>query len=729
MNLNLFTFSTLLLSVTSLLLSIILFVFGKSKLHKMWGFYNLAVSFWGVCGYFAGSAVIAKESLLWWRIAHFGVATIPIFLYHGTLLFCNSSKRKFLYFAYLQGIFFILLIPTQTFFNGINYRFDSFFYPTLGIAYHAFFFTWIFIVLVSQYDLFVLYKNATGIRRTQISYLFFGLIVGFVGGITNFLPGYTQKIYPFGNITIPIYNAIVAFAILRYRLLDIKLVITRTSIFLAVYSLVLGIPFALVFRYKEYLKYLFNENWWMAPLLTSTVLATLGPIIYLYFQKKAEERLLQAQQQYQLTLRKASLGMGQIKDLQRLLNLIVHIVTRAVRIEHCEIYLLHEDSQKYVMKASKGSSLKIHKSNFISSSAALVRQLKRTKEPVIYDEIQQRIRDYTDSELILMEKELIEYSAELIVPSFIEGRLIAIISLGKKKSEELYSQDDLVVFSILASQAALAIENAQFYEETQKTHQQLFKAEKMATIGTMADGLSHQINNRLHAMGFIAGDALDTLKRFKLKKTSKETKELIDNILNALERIEDNVKRGGEIVQGLLTYTRKGEEGFSPVALNKLLDASIEMAQFKVKLSEMKIHRNLNGDLPKIKGNFTQLQEVFFNIIDNSYDAIIQRKEELKEPGFSGILEITAFQNGTKLEIIIKDNGMGAKEESLQKIFTPFFTTKLSSKKGTGLGMYIIKQIINENHKGKVEFTSKYKKGSQTRILLPIFIDEINKIG
>ena len=86
------------------------------------------------------------------------------------------------------------------------------------------------------------------------------------------------------------------------------------------------------------------------------VLSTAGPFIYLFLQKKAEDTLLQEQRQYQSTLRQASLGMGQIKDLKRLLNLIVHVVTRAVRIEHCKIFLYHEDSKQFTLKAAKGNN-------------------------------------------------------------------------------------------------------------------------------------------------------------------------------------------------------------------------------------------------------------------------------------------------------------------------------------------------------------------------------------
>lgn len=316
---------------------------------------------------------------------------------------------------------------------------------------------------------------------------------------------------------------------------------------------------------------------------------------------------------------------------------------------------------------------------------------------------------------------MLELSAAVAVPSLIDDKMLAIIILGRKLSGRQYTEDDLNVFSILANQAALAIENAQFYEDMKHKNEQLFKAEKMATIGTMADGLSHQINNRLHALGFIASDVLDTLKLKKDAPMTPEIKEVMVDIEHALSRIQENVTQGGEIVRGLLKYSRKGEEGMGPVDLDQLISAAVEMTQFKIKPGELKILREYGQDIPKLKGNFTQLQEVFFNMIDNAYDAMMQRKSEFKEPGYEATIRVSAVANGNgHLDIFIEDNGIGVKDEDKKKLFTPFFTTKLSSKKGTGLGLYVIQKIIEENHGGKVSYESFYKKGTKAHLCLPV---------
>jgi len=203
-------------------------------------------------------------------------------------------------------------------------------------------------------------------------------------------------------------------------------------------------------------------------------------------------------------------------------------------------------------------------------------------------------------------------------------------------------------------------------------------------------------------------------------KSSPEVKEMIDSISHALERIQDNVMQGGEVVKGILKYTRKGEEGFEALTLDQILDGTLEMVQYKVKLSEIELIRAFPKDIPKIKGNLVQLQEAFFNFIDNAYDAIVERRTLLKEEGYRGKITISARPKDSNLEIIVQDNGLGIKDTHVEKVFTPFFTTKTSARRGTGLGLYVIRRIITDTHKGKIAFESEYKVGTRFILELPI---------
>ena len=215
-------------------------------------------------------------------------------------------------------------------------------------------------------------------------------------------------------------------------------------------------------------------------------------------------------------------------------------------------------------------------------------------------------------------------------------------------------------------------------------------------------------------MSLIASDALDSIKRSDSKSSSPDIKELLSYLEHSAQRIKANSLQGGDIVRGMLKYTRKGDPGLTGVNLDELLNATLEMLQFKIKLSEIDIERNYPKEETNLKANFTQLQEVFFNLIDNAYDAMNERKAALKEPGYRGKVKIVAIPDPANhvTKIIVHDNGLGIKEEDQKKVFTPFFTTKISNRKGTGLGLYVIKKIITENHKGRIQVSSTYKQGT-----------------
>lgn len=722
---NPFSLSGLALSFICTFLVFVILKSARSKLHYVWALFNISVAMWGLGSFFMRKEVDFYVALFWIRFAHVGVIFLAVFFFHVVYLVCRISNRLLLLFTYYQGVFFAIMAWSNVFISSKNIEiiYNSFYYDKAhGFFYPAFFSIWLGLMLYGHIKLFTTYLRVTGFRKTQILYFLFAMIVGFSGGLTNFFPVFNIPIYPIGNFTISLYCLIITYATLRYRLMDISIVITRTGIFVAVYSIVLGIPFFLAFGWQEKLiNWLGSGIWWMAPLVTSTVLATAGPFLYLYIQRRAEEKLFEDQRRYQATLRQAATGMGRIKDMDKLVGLIVHIVTRSVRIEHSVLFLKEPGGKKYVLEGARSRQEANWSIKDVDGKSPLVRMINKVRQPLVYAELHQQSVDNPGLKLDGAVKQMEDLKAELVVPSFIDENLIAFMVLGRKISRELYTSDDIAVFSILASQAALAIENCQFYKDMRATHEQLFQAEKMATIGIMADGLSHQINNRLHALGFIAGDALDTISLKKDIPMADELKEMIVDLEHALSRIQENVTQGGEIVRGLLKYSRKQDEEFSDVELDELIDDSLKMAQFKIKKDSMDVIRDFPPGLPKIKGNFAQLQEVFFNLIDNAYDAMMQRKEELKEEGYRPTIEIKAeARSNNRMNITLRDNGIGIKAEDQVKIFTPFFTTKLSSKKGTGLGLYVIQKLIEENHKGKVIYKSEYMHGTRVYVTLPV---------
>ena len=698
----------------------------KSILNIMIGLVAFTTSTWlfsyGIMYLSMDNEILAN---FWGRCGYSGVILLPIVYYHFVLLYLHKmsiKQKNIIIFFYLFGLTLITFIfKTNYFFLGVRKYFWGY-YPIAGrfhalllLTFYSIFLVSARILLTDYIEIRKLSKNF--IRVNQEKYLLLAFSIATLN-VIDFLPNYGINIYPFGYLFALVTLLILFYAIFKYRLMDIKIAITRTGIFIVVYTLILGLPFAVAISAKSWLIDILGPNWWISPLGLMAVLATGGPFIYIYISRKAEARLLREQRRYQDTLKQASVGMTRIRNLRKLLDLIAHIVTKTVRISYAAIYLYNRQTDEFVLQVSRDKGrIALPK---LTSDNPLIKWITLQPEPLIYEEVKRHMEDTKEVIYKLLEENMRLLSASVVIPSFLEDRFLGLIILGDKVSGQIYTPDDLNVFQVLASQAALAIENAQFYEETKEMQEQIAQAEKMATVGTMADGLSHQINNRFYALSLIAGDTIDTIKMTDTTQCSPEVKEMINQINHALGRIQANVMQGGEVVKGIMKYTRKGEEGFEALSLDQVIDGTLEMVQFKVRLSEIDIVRNYPKDTPRIKGNIVQLEEVFFNFIDNAYEAILERKSLLNEEGYRGRVTISAYTKDSKLEIIVEDNGIGVKEEDFKKIFTPFFTTKTSSRKGTGLGLYVIRRIITDIHRGRIAFESDYKIGTRFIIELPI---------
>jgi len=652
------------------------------------------------------------------KMVHVGSTFIIFFYFYFTHSFLKiKNKIPIICSGIIATIFIILFLTTNLLLNGF-YNFYWGAYPK-ATKWHLIYLS--YAIGSFMYCLILLFKASKNkqyspLEIVRIKYVFWAYLFGNIAAI-DWIPNYGLEIYPFGYINILIFTTIITLAIIRYRLMDIKVAITRAGLFIAVYTLVLGLPFAVAVWFKDWFIERFGASWWMAPLGLMALLATAGPFIYIFLERRAEDRLLREQRNYQNTLKQASVGMTRIRNLRKLLDLITHIVTKTVKISYAAIYLYNKETDEFVLQVSRDKGrMPIPK---LTSDNSLISWVTVHREPLIYEEVKRQMEDTNNVTYKLLEENMRLLTASVVIPSFLEDRFMGFFVLGDKNSGQIYTLDDLNVFQVLASQAALAIENAQFYEEAKEMQEQIAQAEKMATIGTMADGLSHQINNRFYALSLIAGDTIDTIKLTDTAKCTPEVKEMINQINHALERIQSNVLQGGEVVRGLLKYSRKGDAAFEALDLNTVLDNTLEMVQYKVKLSEIDIIRDFK-DPPKIKGNMTQLEEVFFNFIDNAYDAIVERRTGLQEVGYHGRITISAHPKDESIEITVEDNGMGIKDTNNEKVFTPFFTTKTSSRKGTGLGLYVIRRIITDTHKGKVSFESDYKVGTRFILELPI---------
>ena len=233
--------------------------------------------------------------------------------------------------------------------------------------------------------------------------------------------------------------------------------------------------------------------------------------------------------------------------------------------------------------------------------------------------------------------------------------------------------------------------------ELQETQLQLLQSEKMASLGKLAAGVAHEINNPLGGILIFSKMLLEDLSPDDPRKED-------------LERICDESTRCKEIVKGLLEFARQTSYKMEPTDLNRALVQGISLLENQALFHNIRIVKNLDPNLPPITANTGQLNQVFMNIILNAAEAMKGQ----------GTFTVNTRLGPEKETVIMEftDTGCGIKEEHLTRIFDPFFTTKEVGK-GTGLGLSMSYGIV-EKHRGRIWVKSKEGEGATFTIELPV---------
>lgn len=229
--------------------------------------------------------------------------------------------------------------------------------------------------------------------------------------------------------------------------------------------------------------------------------------------------------------------------------------------------------------------------------------------------------------------------------------------------------------------------------------------DKLATIGRLAAGVGHEINNPLAIINQKNGLAEDLL----LMSSDFEHKPAL---LDCFKSINQSIDRCKAITHRLLGFARRDESEMEEVQVNDVIFDVLSFLKNSIVYNNIKLEKKLESDLPKTIGNHMQLQQVFLNIINNAIDAI----------GKDGNIEIVSELAVDEIKIVIKDSGIGISKESLVHIFDPFFTTKEAGK-GTGLGLSITYGLVKKMG-GDIAVSSKHMVGTSFIITLPIINSE-----
>lgn len=268
--------------------------------------------------------------------------------------------------------------------------------------------------------------------------------------------------------------------------------------------------------------------------------------------------------------------------------------------------------------------------------------------------------------------------------------------------------------------------------ERKRLQETMVQTEKMMSLGGLAAGMAHEINNPL---GIILQSAQVILMRLDPdveanRKTALECgcdMACINRYLETrralefLEGIREAGARAAKIVADILEFSHKSEMGRTFVSINTVLDKSLELAgsdydlKKKFDFRQIAITRDYQQDLPLVAGIEVQLEQVFMNVLRNAAQAISERQDQ----GSAAMIVMRTRLDGKDVQIEIEDNGPGMDEATRKRVFEPFFTTKAPGI-GTGLGLSVSYFIITTNHSGNFAVESAPGRGARFIIALPV---------
>jgi hypothetical protein len=300
--------------------------------------------------------------------------------------------------------------------------------------------------------------------------------------------------------------------------------------------------------------------------------------------------------------------------------------------------------------------------------------------------------------------EQLELEEFVCVPLAVQDEPLGVMLADNKYSRMPIDQEHVELLGLFSRQASLAIANARAYEkisdqleELQRTRDRLIEAERMASVGRMASHMAHEIRNPLTAMGGFA--AAIARQHQNDPKTSRNAM-IIYEEARRLERTLINV----------LDYTRPLRPKKEAVSLNALVLETVEQFGPQLKEDNISLRMSLGENLPEVPADAAMVKQVVINLLKNAVEAMESKN--------GGTLTIATSPGEREVELLVADTGVGMGADTVSKLFSPFFTTKIG---GIGLGLSVSRRIV-EQHGGRISVESKLGDGSRFIVTLALLV-------
>jgi two-component system sensor histidine kinase HydH len=674
----------------------------KNMAHRLFACFVLSFATWNIGEFIMINSANPIRAILGVKVIFVGLIFAPLFFLHFSFFFPFRIESRW---ARGWNLLFLYMMPVAilvTFFLAFQIdieRFEelrSIFY--YGLLFQEPLIFLIFIGLAALLSGIYIYWGIENLihslrtarihrQKLQIKYLIFGIISMAIAGTIINLSNYFLKLgWPIFFLA-SLYSILVSFffaiALIRYRLLDIHLIIRGGILYSSVSGLILAIYVLVIKNIGEAI----SQKAYGRSLLVESALILALVFMLRPFQRKIEDwidRFFYMERiRFRTKLSEFSRQLTELVDLDEVTRITIHSITQTLHVDHVAFFFQKKEEDDYLpfFRIEPPEEMKY------PSRHPFVERIESNRRAVDLEHLRENGENMEEID------SLIERGWVVVAPFFLEERLLGFTLLGRKRSQKDYTEEELNLLETFLNQAALAISRALIYRDMSLKDKQIMQAEKMAAIGELAAGIAHEIRNPL---GIITGSA-ETIQKHKDQKVQEE---MIDYILEESKRING-------LVGSFLDFARPKEPQLVSCDLREILEKILLLLSPRARTLKVEIKKEIPQSPLRVSVDPEQIRQAFTNLGVNALEAMPK----------GGALRIAVQKDGKeRVSVRFSDTGKGIPKEIQAKVFDPFFTTKDG---GTGLGLSIAHRIITQ-HGGKITFEGGEERGSTFIIILPL---------
>jgi signal transduction histidine kinase len=682
-----------------------------SRLNRVFAYFAASMALWNF-----GSFLLRRSPDEWTAyfaeiVIHVGIIALPAFYYHFVLIFLDSTTRHrpSLVLVYLMAFVYELinLSGSPLFMTGVKATYWGW-APATGPLYLPY-----FLVLFNgfmAYGVYQLVKANRGIdssfRRNRGTLIMLGTLVSLAGGfvdfarfiVARFVPA-ADYVYPVGIPANMIFALMLGTSIVRYRLFAVAVAVKKTAVYTLVGAVLTG---ALVLTTKLVEDYFdlreASAAWMMVPVgaIITVLMSPLGQGL----DDRIQRLTFSKRQGCYETLLQLSKRMSSILNFNELVDTLVHGLVRGIPATHATL-MIHDPATGAFVNHREETTLEEGSAvETIRPDSPITQWLTSTEGLLVKEEakLNPRIARYFET----AEGELEAIKAALIVPLKVENKLNGILLLGEKLSGEIYDDQELDMLLLLATQAAISLENARLYENLATSNARLLEASRLKS--QFLANMSHELRTPLNS---IIGFSKVLLNRLDGDLTERQ---------DAYVRSVHNSSRHLlELINSILDFSRieagKFEMRSESVDLLDVVEECIESSAPLVRDKRVKLEKDVPVEVPLVLADRTRIKQVLLNLLSNAIKFT-----------HAGRVLVQVRPEGDVVHVSVADTGIGISPGDLQRLFEPFqrLDNPLAQQAdGTGLGLAISKKFV-ELHRGRIWAESRESQGSTFHFTLPL---------